>query len=230
MLPRNLISASLVLTAFVLSFFTNDKSIAEEKRKLNLEKDKVYEHVIKPILSANCTTCHGSSKAKGKIRLHNPEEIKKSESIVEGNIDESTLIERIMLPDDDEDVNLQLDDWHPGAQYDRVIPSRFSADSDDIFMRSMINSYAIDVNCAGKDDPPASCGKFIMSENTMKAAAREVLCTHKNLCGDALGKYLDTYWAKAWGHFDVNKSGSVAVERSPQFMRFLASDQRMSLQ
>ena len=88
MLPRNLISASLVLTAFVLSFFTNDKSIAEEKRKLNLEKDKVYEHVIKPILSANCTTCHGSSKAKGKIRLHNPEEIKKSESIVEGNIDE----------------------------------------------------------------------------------------------------------------------------------------------
>jgi len=104
MLPRNLISASLVLTAFVLSFFTNDKSIAEEKRKLNLENDKVYEHVIKPILSASCTTCHGSSKAKGKIRLHNPEEIKKSESIVEGNIDESTLIERIMLPDDDEDV------------------------------------------------------------------------------------------------------------------------------
>ena len=104
MLPRNLISASLALTAFVLSFFSNDKSIAEEKRKLNLEQDKVYEHVIKPILSANCTTCHGSSKAKGKIRLHNPEEIKKSESIVEGNIDESTLIERIMLPDDDEDV------------------------------------------------------------------------------------------------------------------------------
>ena len=104
MLPRNLISASLALTAFVLSFFSNDKSIAEEKRKLNLEKDKVYEHVIKPILSANCTTCHGSSKAKGKIRLHNPEEIKKSESIVEGNTDESTLIERIFLPDDDEDV------------------------------------------------------------------------------------------------------------------------------
>ena len=57
MLPRNLISASLVLTAFVLSFFTNDKSIAEEKRKLNLEKDKVYEHVIKPILSANFDAC-----------------------------------------------------------------------------------------------------------------------------------------------------------------------------
>merc|ERR1712110_1143810 len=139
--------------------------------------------------------------------------------------------------EEEEESNLMLDDWHPGqsgtlggAEYARVTPARFSADSDDIFMRSMIQNYAIDKNCAGKDDPPAPCGKFVMNEATMRAAASEVLCTHKGLCGGALQTYLDTYFAKAWGHFDVNRTGEIEVIKSPQFMRFLASDQYMSLQ
>merc|ERR1719313_602035 len=132
---------------------------------------------------------------------------------------------------------VQLDDWHPGqhgtlgaAEYSRVIPDRFSADSDDIFMRSMLENYAIDKNCAGKKETPRPCGNFVMNEATMRAAASEVLCTHKGLCGGALQTYLDTYFAKAWGHFDVNRTGEIEVIKSPQFMRFLASDQYMSLQ
>ena len=139
--------------------------------------------------------------------------------------------------DEPEAMNLQLDDWHPGqhgtlgaSEYVRVVPARFSSDDDDIFMRSMINNYAIDKNCAGKDDPPAPCGTFTMNESTMRAAASEVLCTHKGLCGAALETYLGTYFAKSWGHFDVNKTGEIEVIKSPQFMRFLASDQYMSLQ
>ena len=69
-----------------------------------------------------------------------------------------------------------------------------------------------------------------MNESTTRAAAGEVLETHKGLKGDALQKYLDTYFTKAWGHFDVNRSGLVEVIKMPQFMRFLASDQYMSLQ
>ena len=30
-------------------------------------------------------------------------------------------------------------------------------------------------------------------------------------------------------HFDVNKTGEIAVVRTPEFMRFLCSDQYMSL-
>jgi len=138
---------------------------------------------------------------------------------------------------DEDDVNLMIDDWHPGqsgtlgsGEYARVTPARFAADSDDIFMRSMINNYAIDKNCAGPDDAPAPCGKFTMNAITMRAAASEVLCTHKAICGAALQSYLSTYFDKAWGHFDVNKSGEIEVIKSPQFMRFLASDQYMSLQ
>merc|ERR1719263_1015149 len=129
---------------------------------------------------------------------------------------------------------LQLDDWHPGqhgtlggAEYTRVIPARFTSDDDDIFMRSMLNNYAIEKE---DEDTEKPSGKFIMNQSTMRAAASEVLCTHKGLCGGKLNEYLDTYFAKAWGHFDVNRTGEVEVIKSPQFMRFLASDQYMSLQ
>jgi len=72
--------------------------------------------------------------------------------------------------EEDDESNLQIDDWHPGqsgtlggAEYERVTTPRFSSDDDDIFMRSMIQNYAIDKNCAGPDDPPAPCGKFTMN-------------------------------------------------------------------
>ena len=69
-----------------------------------------------------------------------------------------------------------------------------------------------------------------MNESITRAAAREVLETHKGLTGDKLNAYLDTYFGKAWGHFDVNRTGEIEVIKSPQFMRFIASDQYMSLQ
>ena len=54
-----------------------------------------------------------------------------------------------------------------------------------------------------------------MSEATATAAAQEVLATHKGLKGAELEKYLDTYFAKTWAHFDVNKSGHVEVIQMP---------------
>ena len=69
-----------------------------------------------------------------------------------------------------------------------------------------------------------------MTEAATRAAASEVLETHKGLSGAAKEAYLNTYFAKAWRHFDVNQGGSLEVIKMPQFMRFLASDQYMSLQ
>ncbi len=79
-------------------------SAADAGRKLDLANDKAYEHVIVPIFAATCTSCHGAEKAKGKFRLHTPEEITKSETVVGGKPGESTVIERIFLPGEDEDV------------------------------------------------------------------------------------------------------------------------------
>ena len=109
--------------------------------------------------------------------------------------------------------------------YVRTPTGRFSADSDDIFMRSMIMQYAVE----GKTFSGEPNGVFWMNYNTTKAAASEVLATHKGLTGAALESYLKTYFDKAWGHFDVNRTGEIEVIKLPQFMRFLASDQYMQL-
>ena len=121
------------------------------------------------------------------------------------------------------------------GKYERVVTPHFSADDDDIFMRSMIKKYAVeertdhDVLDDGTKVGGEPTGKFWMTQATTLAAAKEVLNTHKGLSGAALTAYLDTYFAKAWEHFDVNKKGQIEVIKSPQFMRFLASDQFMSL-
>ena len=117
--------------------------------------------------------------------------------------------------------------------YDRAIPDRFSADSDDLFMRSMLTKYATeeptdeDKATGYKGGEPS--GVFTMTEAQAKSAATEVLDTHKGLSGAAATDYLATYWAKAWGHFDVNRGGKITVYRMPELMRFLCSDQYMSL-
>merc|ERR1712010_105122 len=121
------------------------------------------------------------------------------------------------------------------GKYERVVTPNFSADADDIFMRSMIKKYAQEerTDTETLDDGTKiggePTGKFWMTQSTSLSAAKEVLNTHKGLSGDALSAYLDTYFAKAWAHFDVNQTGQIEVIKLPQVMRFLASDQYMSL-
>ena len=136
--------------------------------------------------------------------------------------------------DSDDEAAVQLGDdyFHAGEsgqlgskEYERVTPARFAADSDDIFMRSMIEQYAQEHK--NKDGSPN--GVFSMNEGSARAAATEVLATNARMNPADIGAYLNTYWAKAWGHFDVNRTGSIEVIKMPQLMRFLASDQQMYL-
>jgi hypothetical protein len=136
---------------------------------------------------------------------------------------------------DDEDLQLRDGDFpnlKPGDAYPashnegkRLIPDRFSGDSDDLFMRSMLKTYSIEVT----DKEGLPTGVFIMDKAAARAAATEILGTHKGMDANAISAYLNTYYDKAWGHFDVNQTGSIAVYRSAELMRFLCSDQYMSL-
>ena len=110
-------------------------------------------------------------------------------------------------------------------KYERVPPARFSADSDDLFMRSVIMKYAAEE----KDGDGAPSGNFFLNEASTRALASEVLSTHKGLKGGDLKEYLNTYFPRTWAHYDVNKSGFIGVETAPQFMRFVASDQTLQL-
>ena len=116
-------------------------------------------------------------------------------------------------------------------KYERVPPEHFATGSDDLFMKSMIMNYADEGRLCNEET--AECkpdGNFTMSEAATRAAAAEVLATHKELAGDAGAEYLKTYFPRTWAHFDVNKEGRIGVESMPQFMRFLSSDQTLNIQ
>ena len=110
-------------------------------------------------------------------------------------------------------------------KYERVVPANFATGADDIFMRSMIKQYALE----GKNKDGSPNGSFLMDEASTRAASAEVLETHKGLKGAEKNSYLTQYFPRTWAHFDVNKSGKIGVDQMPQFMRFLASDQTLSL-
>ena len=152
----------------------------------------------------------------------------------ESESDEDVGVEnQIMFRPSDEGKAYPGDVGRKGYTRGDRIPKRFSADDDDLFIRSMITKYAVegeteeDKKAGIKAGDPT--GVFTMDETAMKAAAYEVLNTHKGISGSAADQYLATYFAKAWGHFDVNKTGEIPVYRSAEFMRFLCSDQNMSL-
>merc|ERR1719269_481936 len=81
---------------------------------------------------------------------------------------------------------------HEATYYERATTPRFSADTDDIFMRSMIEQYALEerTKVVEHDDGLKTggepSGKFWMNEAAANAASREVLTTHKGLTGALL--------------------------------------------
>merc|ERR1719240_2001741 len=70
--------------------------------------------------------------------------------------------------------------------------------------RTKVVEHADGLNTGGEPS-----GKFWMNQASALAASKEVLATHKGLSGKMLDDYVNTYFAKAWGHFDVNQTGFI---------------------
>ena len=111
-------------------------------------------------------------------------------------------------------------------KYEREVPEHFKEGSDDLFMRSMIKTYALE----GKNKDGSPNGKFWMDKAQTEAAVAEVLETHKGLKGGEKADYIKKYFPRTWAHFDVNEKAKLPVETMPVFMRFIASDQSLNLQ
>jgi YHS domain-containing protein len=85
----------------------------------NLDKAKVFDDVIRPVLAAKCYDCHGQSKDKGKLRLHTVKDLLKggkgsgAKIIVKGKLDDSELYYRMSLPTDDDDAMPPFDKDEP---------------------------------------------------------------------------------------------------------------------
>jgi mono/diheme cytochrome c family protein len=72
-----------------------------------IQEAVVYTDLIQPLFQNRCYNCHGSGKQKGKLRLDSPDFLLKGgesgNTIIKGEPGESELIERLLLPTDDED-------------------------------------------------------------------------------------------------------------------------------
>jgi uncharacterized membrane protein len=83
------------------------KSISTDFSKIAIEKAKFYSDLVQPILETKCYTCHNASKQKGKLRLDERDYILKGGKngvvLVAHKVDESELIDRLLLPLDEED-------------------------------------------------------------------------------------------------------------------------------
>merc|ERR1712146_827195 len=167
-------------------------------------------------------------------------QIEESESDSDSGSDEETThvglaADKVIEKDPIYNAWESVKDGAADGKYERKITPHFASDSDDIFMRSMIKNYAHEKRTPieeledGTKIGGEPTGSFWLGKKDMFRAAKEVLGTHKGLSGDALSTYMDTYFDRAWGNFDVNGDGAVEVIKAPQFMRFLASDQSMSL-
>jgi hypothetical protein len=68
---------------------------------------KLYPELVQPILTAKCIGCHGEEKQKGKLRVDTFAELMKGgsegESVVAGKVDDSSLLQRVYLPLDDDE-------------------------------------------------------------------------------------------------------------------------------
>lgn len=73
----------------------------------SLEEAVVYTHLVQPILTDKCVTCHSSDQSKGGLVLESAEGLQTGgddgDALVPGRPDESLLIQRIWLPLDHDD-------------------------------------------------------------------------------------------------------------------------------
>jgi len=94
------------------------------------------------------------------------------------------------------------------------VPARFTEESDDRLMHSLISKYALE----GKTDG-APNGKFYLDKSAAKAVASEVVGTHLGFSGDKKESFLAGKFDKLWNHYDVLGQGWIAVEKGAPFLR-----------
>jgi len=101
------LGGSLTHGSDYLSFGSGEDDTIAIKPIPNVQEAKVYADVIQPIFQTKCYSCHSSRKQKGGLRLDKFELMMKGgkdgKIIMPGNPDESDMIKRLLLPDENED-------------------------------------------------------------------------------------------------------------------------------
>jgi hypothetical protein len=104
------------------------------------------------------------------------------------------------------------------------MPERFTAESDDRLMNSLISKYALEGNTLGKAN-----GQFFLDKAGALAVGREVVKDHMNFRGAKLDAYLNSHFPELWDHMDVNGDGIIEVSRGTILLRSLIDSQQIGI-
>jgi hypothetical protein len=89
-----------------LNFNADENDTAKIKPLANVQEAKVYDSVIQPIFQTRCYSCHSSKRQKGGLRLDKFDLMMKGgkdgKIITTGEPDNSDMIKRLLLPDEDD--------------------------------------------------------------------------------------------------------------------------------
>lgn len=100
--------------------------------------------------------------------------------------------------------------------YSRVIPENFSADKDDLLMRSIISNYAIEGRLKDGSGPT---GEFYLTRSAAEEVSRAVVQQHFGWTGEKNNNFVKTQLEKLWPHIDVLNEGFIDVEKASPLMR-----------
>jgi uncharacterized membrane protein len=85
----------------------NGRSASAPETKFDLTRQSVFGALIQPILQRRCSACHGLEKRKADLSMESYETLLKGGKdgpvLIAGKALESPLIQRLLLPPDDED-------------------------------------------------------------------------------------------------------------------------------
>lgn len=99
------------------------------------------------------------------------------------------------------------------AYYTRVVPDKYgSSDRDDLLMRSVISTYAVE----GRGDDGHANGKFFITRSDMNSLVDEALTNNMGFDDAAKRQvYAEARVPKIWEHFDMFGKGYLPVEEVP---------------
>ena len=78
--------------------------------------------------------------------------------------------------------------------YNRVLPDQFSNGDDDLLMRSLIKTYAVE----GKESENDGNGQFYLKRDGVEKAAKEIVGTHFKWTGAKRDNYVNKKMKELW--------------------------------
>jgi len=112
---------------------------------------------------------------------------------------------------------------HGTPEYARITPDNFANTDDDLFMRSLINTYSVEGN---NDNEPNA--KFYLRRDGAFKVGQEIVGTHFGWTGEKRDQYVTSRLSELWGNYDVNGEGFIEVARGPPLFRTLLGEVEIS--